>query len=148
MDRFKVSVIIWFLFVLPLLTDTNESDIVFLTKFLNESNCTNDACIPDEEYLDIMYNDIFPNFTDCVMITLHSFIFIAGLFSNSLVCLAVSRNHSMKTVTNYFIVNLAVADLLVILICLPPSVLWDVTEIWFLGWGLCKAIPYLQVNDQ
>ncbi|XP_014604844.1 PREDICTED: orexin receptor type 2-like isoform X1 [Polistes canadensis] len=145
MDRLKMFILTLFLFVLPLLTDTtNKSDLYSSTNFMNESNCTNNDCIPDEEYLDIMYNDIFPNFTDWVMITLHSIIFITGLVGNFLVCLAIFRNHSMKTVTNYFIVNLAVADLMVILICLPPSVLWDVTETWFLGWGLCKAIPYLQ----
>ncbi|XP_035732813.1 orexin receptor type 1-like isoform X2 [Vespa mandarinia] len=148
MNRLQVFVLMCFLFSVPFLTDTtDESEYISITEsfnFASVNNCTNIACIPDEEYLEIMYEDIFPNFTDWVMITLHSIIFITGLVGNSLVCLAVCRNHSMKTVTNYFIVNLAVADLLVILICLPSSVLWDVTETWFLGWGLCKAIPYLQ----
>lgn len=152
MNRLQVFVLMCFLFSVPFLTETtDESEYISLTEnlnFVSMNNCTNDACIPDEEYLEIMYDDIFPNFTDWVMISLHSIIFITGLVGNSLVCLAVCRNHSMKTVTNYFIVNLAVADLLVILICLPSSVLWDVTETWFLGWGLCKTIPYLQVRDR
>jgi formate/nitrite transporter FocA (FNT family) len=41
---------------------------------------------------------------------------------NALVCLAVWSNHSMRTVTNIYIVNLAVADFFVILFCLPPTV--------------------------
>lgn len=52
----------------------------------------------------------------------------------------------MRTVTNYFIVNLAVADFLVILICLPPTVLWDVTDTWFMGTLACKIVLYLQVS--
>jgi len=52
----------------------------------------------------------------------------------------------MRTVTNYFIVNLAVADFLVILICLPPTVLWDVTETWFMGTLACKIVLYFQVS--
>jgi len=56
------------------------------------------------------------------------------------------RNRTMRTVTNYFIVNLAVADFLVILICLPPTVLWDVTDTWFMGTLACKIVLYLQVS--
>ncbi|XP_066904711.1 orexin receptor type 2 isoform X2 [Halyomorpha halys] len=33
---------------------------------------------------------------------------------------------------------------MVILACLPPTVIWDVTETWFLGKTLCKLILYLQ----
>lgn len=51
----------------------------------------------------------------------------------------------MRTVTNIFIVNLAVADFFVILLCLPPTVVWDVTETWFLGETLCKVVIYFQV---
>lgn len=60
--------------------------------------------------------------------------------------LRVFRNRTMRTVTNYFIVNLAVADFLVILICLPPTVLWDVTETWFMGTLACKVVLYFQVS--
>lgn len=66
---------------------------------------------------------------------------------NILVCIAVYANTSMRTITNIFIVNLAVADLLVIILCLPPSVVWDITETWFLGEAMCKVILYLQVRS-
>ena len=46
-------------------------------------------------------------------------IFIVGVIGNVLVCLVVCRQRKMKNVTNYFIVNLAVADLSVLLICIP-----------------------------
>lgn len=65
----------------------------------------------------------------------------------SAVCLAVWRNHHMRTVTNYFIVNLSLADVLVTAICLPASLLVDITESWFFGHALCKVIPYLQVSS-
>lgn len=115
-------------------------------EYVNVTNCTNDYCIPDEDYIELMVQHIFPKFSYWVLIVMHSIVFVVGLIGNALVCMAVYRNHSMRTVTNYFIVNLAVADLLVLLICLPPSVLWDVTETWFFGLKLCKAVPYLQVS--
>lgn len=52
----------------------------------------------------------------------------------------------MRTVTNYFIVNLSLADVLVTAICLPASLLVDITESWLFGHALCKVIPYLQVS--
>lgn len=52
----------------------------------------------------------------------------------------------MRTVTNYFIVNLSFADVLVTIICLPASLVVDITETWFFGNTLCKIVPYLQVR--
>lgn len=52
----------------------------------------------------------------------------------------------MRTVTNYFIVNLSLADVLVTIICLPASLVVDITETWFFGHTLCKIVPYLQVG--
>jgi hypothetical protein len=112
-----------------------------------ESNCTNDYCIPDEDYIGLIHEHIFPSAYEWVLIALHGVVFVAGLVGNALVCLAVYRNATMRTVTNYFIVNLAAADFLVILCCLPPTVIWDVTETWFLGTALCKILLYFQVRQ-
>lgn len=81
-----------------------------------------------------------------ILVILHCSVFITGLVGNALVCLSVYRNKSLQTVTNYYIVNLAVADFLVILICLPPTVYWDLTLTWNFGLILCKLVPYLQVS--
>ncbi|MGH0131100.1 UNVERIFIED_CONTAM: hypothetical protein FKN15_009742 [Acipenser sinensis] len=64
---------------------------------------------------------------------------------NKEVCIAVWKNHHMRTVTNYFIVNLSLADVLVTITCLPASLVVDITETWFLGQTLCKVLPYLQI---
>lgn len=82
-----------------------------------------------------------------VLVCLHLSVFVTGLVGNSLVCLSVIRNKSLQTVTNYYIVNLAVADFLVILICLPPTVYWDLTLTWNFGLVLCKLVLYLQVSE-
>ena len=52
----------------------------------------------------------------------------------------------MQSVTNIFIVNLAVADMLVMLFCAPPSVIWDVTSTWIFGDLMCRIVIYIQVN--
>lgn len=108
--------------------------------------CTNDYCETDDDYIDRIEAYLFPSVYEWILIGLHCLVFIVGLVGNFLVCLAVYRNHTMRTVTNMFIVNLAIADFLVIFLCLPPTVLWDITETWFMGNTLCKIIPYFQVN--
>ncbi|XP_046677263.1 orexin receptor type 2-like [Homalodisca vitripennis] len=110
----------------------------------NTLNCTNDYCVDDNDYLDMMEQHMLPNLYECVLIGMHVLVFAVGLVGNALVCVAVYSNPTMRTVTNYFIVNLAVADFMVILFCLPPTVIWDVTETWFLGMALCKIVLYFQ----
>lgn len=142
-------IVAWLISATPRSCDAIDDDVADYDsnfEYANFTNCTNDYCISDENYIDLMMQHIFPKFSDWILIAMHSVVFVIGLIGNALVCMAVYRNHSMRTVTNYFIVNLAVADLLVLLICLPPTVLWDVTETWFLGLKLCKIVPYLQVS--
>lgn len=110
-------------------------------------NCTNEYCVSDDDYLSMIENHIFPTTYEWVLIAFHTVVFLVGLIGNALVCVAVYRNHSMRTVTNYFIVNLAVADFMVIFFCLPPTVVWDVTETWFMGTALCKIVLYFQVRS-
>lgn len=96
-----------------------------------------------QEFLDFIH----PRSWTWALIFFHCVVFVVGLVGNCLVCVAVYRNHTMRTVTNYFIVNLAVADFLVILFCLPPSVVWDVTSTWWFGTAMCKIVLYLQVSN-
>nr|XP_015203966.1 PREDICTED: orexin receptor type 1-like [Lepisosteus oculatus]XP_015203967.1 PREDICTED: orexin receptor type 1-like [Lepisosteus oculatus]XP_015203968.1 PREDICTED: orexin receptor type 1-like [Lepisosteus oculatus]XP_015203969.1 PREDICTED: orexin receptor type 1-like [Lepisosteus oculatus] len=99
----------------------------------------------EEEILRYLWKEyLFPRQYEWVLIAGYIFVFVVALTGNILVCLAVWRNHHMRTVTNYFIVNLSLADLLVTAICLPVSLVVDITESWFFGQTLCKVIPYLQ----
>ena len=50
-------------------------------------------------------------------------VFVLGIIGNSCVVAVVVRSPRMRTVTNYFIVNLALADILVLTFCLPGTLL-------------------------
>ena len=114
----------------------------------NDTNCSmtpnTDACM---DVLSQLQAYIVPSLVEWFLITAHIIVFAVGLIGNALVCMAVYRNNSMRTVTNYFIFNLAVADFMVILFCLPPTVVWDTTETWFFGNILCKVILCIQVSS-
>ncbi|XP_047002140.1 gastrin/cholecystokinin type B receptor-like [Schistocerca americana] len=47
-------------------------------------------------------------------------------------------------VTNYFLVNLSAADLLVTLICMPMAVSGSVSKLWLYGSIMCKLTHYIQ----
>lgn len=93
-----------------------------------------------------MENYIKPAWYEWIVIIIYIITFIVGLTGNVLVCFAVWRNRQMRTVTNMFIVNLSVADLGIIIICLPPTLLVDVTETWFMGLVMCKLVYFLMVS--
>lgn len=59
----------------------------------------------------------------CISYTL---ILICGLVGNSLVIFVVAWKPRMRTVTNMFILNLALADLFVIVFCVPATLLANI----------------------
>ncbi|KAL5022392.1 hypothetical protein ScPMuIL_001547, partial [Solemya velum] len=77
-----------------------------------------------------------------IVLFLNAFVF--GLIGNFLVCYVIWKNNHLRTVTNSFLMNLAVADFMVILICLPPTLTHHITESWFLGGAMCKIVGYIQ----
>ncbi|CAG09420.1 unnamed protein product, partial [Tetraodon nigroviridis] len=103
------------------------------------------AADEDDELLRYIWREyLHPKQYEWVLIVAYIIVFFVSLIGNSLVCFAVWKNRHMRTVTNYFIVNLSFADVLVTIICLPASLVVDITETWFFGNTLCKIVPYLQ----
>ncbi|XP_069481348.1 orexin/Hypocretin receptor type 1 [Ambystoma mexicanum] len=99
----------------------------------------------DEQFLRYLWKEyLYPKQYEWALIAGYIVVFLTAVIGNMLVCLAVWRNRHMRTVTNYFIVNLSLADVLVTAICLPASLIVDITESWLLGPTMCKVIPYLQ----
>ena len=78
---------------------------------------------------------------------LYSIIFVIALTGNGLVCYVVHSSPRMKTVTNLFIVNLAVGDILMALFCVPTSSISTlILQYWPFGPELCPTVIYLQVR--
>ncbi|XP_047998177.1 dopamine D2-like receptor [Leguminivora glycinivorella] len=115
---------------LRMLLDLNDT---FFFRTLNESNCTfeNGTCS------DVSYNYwalsllVFPLLT---------------LFGNVLVIISVSRERSLQTATNYFIVSLAVADLLVAVVVMPFGVYYLFNGAWGLPAVVCDCYIAMDVT--
>ena len=99
-----------------------------------------------EDIYNQIQEHIKPDVYHWIFMLLFVVVFLIGTVGNFLVCYSVWRSHNLKTVTNYFLVNLAAADFFVILICLPASVSVDMLRSWFLGEIMCKLFVYLQVG--
>lgn len=75
---------------------------------------------------------------------LYALIFVVGITGNVLVCYVVFRNKAMQTVTNYFITNLALSDILLCILAVPFTPLYTFLGRWVFGSPLCHIVPYAQ----
>ncbi|CAB1319988.1 unnamed protein product [Coregonus sp. 'balchen'] len=72
------------------------------------------------------------------------FIFLLCMVGNVLVCLIVLGNRRMRTVTNLFILNLAVSDLLVGIFCIPTTLVDNLITGWPFTNTVCKLSGLVQ----
>jgi len=66
------------------------------------------------------------NTVNVILIGAYLLILTLGVVGNLMVVGVVLRSPRMRTVTNLFILNLAIADLLVVLFCLPPTLVSNI----------------------
>ncbi|KAG5680235.1 hypothetical protein PVAND_009758 [Polypedilum vanderplanki] len=108
---------------------TNITDLCFFFQ-----NCTTE----DESYIDDLERSI-----SLSVFILFGFIFIAGLIGNGLVVLVVAANPLMRSTTNILIINLAVADLLFVIFCIPFTATDYILNSWPFGSFLCSFVQYM-----
>uniref|UniRef100_A0A8C5LP59 Neuropeptide FF receptor 1 n=1 Tax=Jaculus jaculus TaxID=51337 RepID=A0A8C5LP59_JACJA len=78
------------------------------------------------------------------LIALYALIFLLCVVGNALVCLVVLKNRHMRTVTNMFILNLAVSDLLVGIFCMPTTLVDNLITGWPFDKATCKMSGLVQ----
>jgi hypocretin (orexin) receptor 2 len=112
--------------------ESNKSDYDTLLTLMNANKTSTEPLV------------VSPTLFEYCLILIGFSIFLIGIIGNLLVVIVVAKNAHMRTITNIFIVNLAIGDFFVILICLPPSLINDITGNWWFGKTMCKIIPYIQ----
>ncbi|XP_029186246.2 QRFP-like peptide receptor [Acropora millepora] len=84
-------------------------------------------------------------FMKAFKLTLYAIIFLISAMGNVLVCIIILKRRKMKTVTNYFILNLALADLTLTLICIPFDIpVQEMNYRWPYGSFMCRILYPLQ----
>ncbi len=79
-----------------------------------------------------------------IVIIFYSIIFIISLSGNSLVCYVIFSTRQMRTVTNLYIVNLTISDMMITLIYIPFNIMRFLLDDWPFGQLLCKCVPFIQ----
>ena len=82
---------------------------------------------------------VVPLYIHVLFSLLYGIIFFLGVGGNILVIYVILHSKSMHSPTNYLLLNLALSDFLVILICLPTAFV-DIfsKDAWYLGAFMCK----------
>ena len=92
---------------------------------LNNSSIATNGTLPVNKHVSTL---------SLIQFILHSIIFLGGLVSNLLLVIIITRRKKMQTMTNWLILNLAISDLVIILITLP---LINITP--FIPWPFGKV---------
>ncbi|OWF48804.1 pyrokinin-1 receptor-like [Mizuhopecten yessoensis] len=73
-------------------------------------------------------------------------IFIVGILGNAAVIAVVIYGRSIRNAVNIYLINLCVADLLVMVVCMPPVLVeLHTKEVWYFGEVMCKTVPFLEM---
>lgn len=128
-----------------------------LSEPCNDSTCssaldTNYSCGPDYNLSLGLDCDVPPFGTGLTSVYFHALVYITygiiffvALMGNGLVCYVVHSSPRMRTVTNLFIVNLAVGDILMTLFCVPfTSITTLLLQYWPFGRLMCSTVSYTQ----
>lgn len=79
-----------------------------------------------------------------VQIPLYATILLLAVIGNALVILTLVQNRRMRTITNVFLLNLAVSDILLGVLCMPFTLIGSLLRDFVFGEIMCKFLPYLQ----
>ena len=106
---------------------TNFSNLTFVT-----NNTTNNDTQPTPEFR--------RSFTVTATVFFAA-IFLLGVLGNVLVISVVCFNKNMKSSVNMYLLNLCVADILVLTICMPTTLADIYTKTaWHFGGVMCKYV--------
>jgi len=77
-------------------------------------------------------------------VLLYAIIFVLAVAGNALVIATLAHDRRMRTVTNLFLLNLAVSDLLLAVLCMPFTLIPTLLKNFIFGKAMCILIRYMQ----
>ncbi|XP_064537115.1 cholecystokinin receptor type A [Drosophila montana] len=78
------------------------------------------------------------------VIPCYSIILLCAVVGNLLVVLTLVQNRRMRTITNVFLLNLAISDILLGVLCMPVTLVGTLLRNFIFGESLCKLIQFAQ----
>lgn len=75
-------------------------------------------------------------------ILLYTLIFLVSVIGNLLIIVVLTVNKRMRTVTNTFLLSLAVSDLMMAVFCMPFTLIPSILKNFIFGAAMCKIVSY------
>ncbi|ETN60373.1 5-hydroxytryptamine receptor 1 [Anopheles darlingi] len=119
---------------------SNLSSLAYL-----EANVTSASLWPDDGLVPVDIDDVPGTHTTTTTISTSTIVvsivllavIVGTVIGNILVCVAVCLVRKLRRPCNYLLVSLAVSDLCVALLVMPPALLYEVLEEWRFGEVFC-----------
>ncbi|XP_057686025.1 cholecystokinin receptor-like isoform X1 [Corythoichthys intestinalis] len=83
-----------------------------------------------------------PKEMDTLRIVLYILIFLLSVFGNLLIIIVLILNKRMRTVTNSFLLSLAISDVMMAIFCMPFTLIPNILEDFIFGAAMCKTVAY------
>ncbi|BFZ24095.1 hypothetical protein BsWGS_27133 [Bradybaena similaris] len=90
------------------------------------------------------HSPFLPRLSAEIQIAFYTIIFILAFVGNLLIIITLIQNKRMRTVTNVYLLNLAVSDLLLAVVCMPFTLVPVLLMDFIFGKFMCIFIRYLQ----
>ncbi|XP_039284959.1 growth hormone secretagogue receptor type 1-like isoform X2 [Nilaparvata lugens] len=127
-----------------LASELNSSSVSLFS--LNQTPSANQSLLDyNGNYTEI---PVFPSYIRTTSMVFCIVILGIGVVGNVMVPIVILKTKDMRNSTNIFLMNLSIADLMVLLVC-TPTVLVEVNskpETWVLGEEMCKAVPFVELT--
>ncbi|CAL8290969.1 unnamed protein product [Lota lota] len=83
-----------------------------------------------------------PKEMDSFRILLYALIFLLSVAGNLLIVAVLALNKRLRTVTNCFLLSLALSDLMLAVFCMPFTLIPNMLEDFIFGAAMCKIVAY------
>lgn len=97
---------------------------------------------------DVMDDERFPAYVSLLMMLSCGLILVVGLVGNCLVPVVIWNNRDLRNSTNLFLLNLSLADILVLCVSMPTVLveIYERRDTWIFGKVMCKLVPFVELT--
>ena len=123
------------------------SGVIYHSPGGNQSQTPSGDHVSNDSQVSVNMTDMgsMPVYMQSIVIVMYSMITLVAVGGNITVCYIVLGYQRMRTVTNYFIFNLACSDMLMSVLCVPFTFVTSVLiHYWPFGAAMCPIVPLAQ----
>ncbi|XP_057379574.1 growth hormone secretagogue receptor type 1-like [Daphnia carinata] len=97
---------------------------------------------------DVLDDERFPAYISLLMMLSCGLILVVGLVGNCLVPVVIWNNRDLRNSTNLFLLNLSLADILVLCVSMPTVLIeiYERRDTWIFGKVMCKLVPFVELT--